>query len=48
MLKLFRKKPRYINGFLVRESGASCPVCKATPTQWCEPGCTALDVMDYR
>lgn len=48
MLKLFRKRPRYINGHLVRETGKSCPLCQATPSQWCVPGCAAVDVMDYR
>lgn len=50
MFTWFRRKPRprYINGHLVRGSGKSCPLCLATPTEWCKSGCTALDVMDYR
>jgi hypothetical protein len=41
-------RPQYLNGHLVRGSGKSCPLCQAAPDQWCKPGCTALDVMDYR
>jgi hypothetical protein len=51
MLRLYRRKkagPRYINGHLIRESGMACSLCLAAPNQWCEPGCAALDVMDYR
>lgn len=50
LLRLIRrnKGPRYINGHLVRESGAACPLCRAHPDNWCASGCEALDVMDYR
>lgn len=44
----WKRKPRLINGHVVREVDKSCPVCKAPPTKWCEPGCKALDLMDYR
>ena len=49
MFGLFRRrKPQFINGRLVRGAGKACPLCLATPNQWCKPDCAAVDVMDYR
>lgn len=47
-MRWLRKKAEYINGYRVRHRNETCPLCAAPPTKWCDAGCKALDLMDYR